>query len=318
MTRATTAWALRDGKPEKLATSAIDLEKDLEDWIVAEPGLLEPGLRILARQLRTASGPLDLLAVDTKERLVVIELKRAMAYRDAIAQVLDYASWVATQDAGDLLNEIKGSRELYNLTPAEPPAWDVDVPPRMLVAGTGADEALNRIIDHLTQHDLPINGVLFDVCESSGTKILVRSAVLSDDEVDTRSRSGRGGSEELLWVRADSAGTRAHVSDILGAWTQATGRKTRPETRYWTLPAKDRGRRTAARLYPNDDGGGPGGWFEFVINTVAEDVGKEKESLAVVLEGGWFPVESAVHAAKITDLIKRLYAEEVDGDGSEK
>jgi RecB family endonuclease NucS len=69
MKRATTAWALRDGKPEKLATCAIDLEKYLEDWIVAEPGLLEPGLRILARQLRTASGPLDLLALDAKRGL---------------------------------------------------------------------------------------------------------------------------------------------------------------------------------------------------------------------------------------------------------
>lgn len=311
MTRATTAWALRNGKPEKLATSAIDLEKDLEDWIVAEPGLLEPGLRILTRQLRTASGTLDLLAVDAKDRLVVIELKRAIAYRDAIAQVLDYTSWVATQDAGDLLNQIKGSRESHNINPTEPPAWDINVPPRMLVAGTGADEALNRIVDHLTKHDLPINGVLFDVCEADGTKILVRSAVLSDDEVDTRSGTGRG-SEELLWVRADSAGTRAHVSDILAAWTETTGRKTRPETRYWTLPAKDRGRRTAARLYPNDDGGGPGGWFEFIINTVAEDVNRGNEALADALKNGWFPVNSADEAAKIIALIKWLYGESGD------
>jgi hypothetical protein len=248
----------------------------------------------------------------------VIELKRAMAYRDAIAQVLDYASWVATQDASHLLNEIKASRELYNLIPAEPPEWDVDVAPRMLVAGTGADEALNRIVDHLTKHDLRINGVLFDVCEANGTKILVRSAVLSDDEVDTRSRPGRGGSEELLWLRAESAGTRAYVSDILAAWTEATGRKTRPETRYWTLPAKDRGRRTAARLYPNDDGGGPGGWLEFVLNTVAVDVGKEEESLTQILNDGWFPVNSAADAAKIIDSIKRLYAANLESDGSEK
>jgi RecB family endonuclease NucS len=89
--RATSAWQISpEGQPQKLLPGAIELEHAFENWIIAEPDLLEPGLRVVARQLQTESGPLDLLCLDDSGRLVVVELKRDSAYRVALAQALDY------------------------------------------------------------------------------------------------------------------------------------------------------------------------------------------------------------------------------------
>ena len=62
------------------------------------PDLLMDGLTLIGRQVSTDGGPLDLLGIDADGRLVVFELKRGTLTRDAVAQVLDYASGLATLD----------------------------------------------------------------------------------------------------------------------------------------------------------------------------------------------------------------------------
>ncbi|MBW7959678.1 MAG: DUF91 domain-containing protein [Candidatus Promineofilum sp.] len=73
-------------------------EQDLEDWLEHNPDVLTDGepLLVIRRQLGSpSSGTLDLLALDSDGNVVVIELKRGKAPRDAIAQALEYAAWVA-------------------------------------------------------------------------------------------------------------------------------------------------------------------------------------------------------------------------------
>lgn len=50
--------------------------EELEPILVANPELLEEGLRIVSHQLATPTGPLDILAVDDEGALVIIELKK--------------------------------------------------------------------------------------------------------------------------------------------------------------------------------------------------------------------------------------------------
>ena len=73
-------------------TPGIGPERDLEDALAAQPELLMPGLRLVARQLETGAGPLDLLGVDSYGQLVLFELKRDRLRREVVAQALDYAS----------------------------------------------------------------------------------------------------------------------------------------------------------------------------------------------------------------------------------
>ena len=57
-----------------------ETEHLLEDLLVASPQLLEPGLKLIGRQVPTDGGPLDLLGVDQDGRITVFELKRGHAY----------------------------------------------------------------------------------------------------------------------------------------------------------------------------------------------------------------------------------------------
>lgn len=87
-------WALDgDSKVTPLASrDQTDTESLLEETLVRNPDLLIPGLRLVGRQTPTDGGSLDLLGVDEDGRLVVFELKRGTLSRDAVAQIIDYAS----------------------------------------------------------------------------------------------------------------------------------------------------------------------------------------------------------------------------------
>ena len=87
-------WAL-DGESNVTPLASKDqtaTESLLEETLVRNPDLLIPGLRLVGRQTPTDGGPLDLLGVDEDGRLVVFELKRGTLSRDAVAQIIDYAS----------------------------------------------------------------------------------------------------------------------------------------------------------------------------------------------------------------------------------
>lgn len=54
-------------------------EKHLQDWLIKHPEVLGEGFRIVAREYQTGEGPVDLLAVDGKNKPIAIEVKRVAA-----------------------------------------------------------------------------------------------------------------------------------------------------------------------------------------------------------------------------------------------
>ena len=95
-------WSVEDDIPRRVSRGGVGLEKQLEDWIARDASLLADGLTIVGRQVHLDDGFLDLLAIDWRDRWVVIELKRERLYRDALAQALDYASSIARIGAAEL------------------------------------------------------------------------------------------------------------------------------------------------------------------------------------------------------------------------
>lgn len=189
-------WHIASDGPSKLTASSLDLEQQLETWIEREPSLLENGLRIIGRQVSTDAGPLDLLALDPQDRLVVIELKRGKLRREAVAQALDYAACVATmsnaqifdifqQHAAKLLSEGRQASE-----GAVPGGDDDDAAGetrevRIFVVGTGRDAGIDRIMEFLSQRSqIPISAVTFEVFQLiDGQQVLVRQ--LTDVELES-------------------------------------------------------------------------------------------------------------------------------------
>ena len=85
--------ASKAAKPVE-STNRMETEALLEELLVRNPDMLMPGLMLVGRQTPTDSGFLDLLGVDGDGRLVVFELKRERLTRDAVAQAIDYCSWL--------------------------------------------------------------------------------------------------------------------------------------------------------------------------------------------------------------------------------
>jgi len=69
-------------------------EADMQEALAQNPDLIEPGLRVLNRELLVESGGIDLYAQDREGRYVVVELKRGRATQDAVSQLARYVSSV--------------------------------------------------------------------------------------------------------------------------------------------------------------------------------------------------------------------------------
>lgn len=82
----------------------FSLERDLQQALRQHLGQLEPGL-VLAdggQERSVASGRIDILARDPRERLVVIELKAVKAPRDAVGQVLAYMGDIQAETGAEV------------------------------------------------------------------------------------------------------------------------------------------------------------------------------------------------------------------------
>ena len=65
-------------------------EEDMQRAILLEPSLIEPGLKPITYEKRVEPGFVDVYARDREGRLVVIEIKRKTAGRDAVLQLHKY------------------------------------------------------------------------------------------------------------------------------------------------------------------------------------------------------------------------------------
>ena len=195
-------WKISDGDELREVTqSRLDLEERLEDWLVRDISILDPGLLVIGRQVETVGGPADLLCIDGAGDLVVIELKRDRTPREVIAQALDYGSWVK-----DLSNErITSLAEAYlpeTLEDAFTRKFGSDLPEtlngnhKLLVVGSDIDSRSERIIKYLSEtHGVNINAATFQYFNmGDGSELLARLFLLEPSDVELQSRT-RGSSK---------------------------------------------------------------------------------------------------------------------------
>ena len=141
----------------------METEALLESTLVKNPDLLMPGMKLVGRQTQTSSGPLDLLGVDRDGKLVVFELKRGRLSRDAVAQIIDYASdldsknldalakHIADNSGGDGIEKIEDFEAwYYDHTEAE--SLESLRPMRLFLVGLGADERTERMVRFLADN----------------------------------------------------------------------------------------------------------------------------------------------------------------------
>ena len=80
--------------------------RDIQEWVSANPGILDDGLLIIGKEFSgfdRTNERLDLLAVDIDGKLVVIELKRDHTGSDAHWQAIKYASYLHRARREDII-----------------------------------------------------------------------------------------------------------------------------------------------------------------------------------------------------------------------
>lgn len=209
----TALWHVENNKSHPLQESGFDLEKQLEDWIEDNPGLLRGGLTIVGRQFQTDSGPIDLLALDPAGRWVIIELKAGAVRRGTIAQAIDYAACIIQMSTEDLHMRVK--QYLSSQKPAVPDPFpkeqdgDGDREVMMIVVGKGREPGLDRMVELLAnRYQFPISVVSYEVFElGNGERIILRE--LTDADYKTPAKPGKkhqAPSLDELCLKADHNG----------------------------------------------------------------------------------------------------------------
>jgi len=123
--------------------------KELESLLVANPDVIEQGLKVISHQLKTDSGPLDILAVDSKGTLVVIELKNE-ASEGHLDQGLRSYDWCRQNIS--LISQVYSGKN--RIAP--------NSPPRLMLIAPSFPETVRRISKYI---DVELNLVEYHAFE---------------------------------------------------------------------------------------------------------------------------------------------------------
>ena len=209
---------------ERTGTEAL-----LEDILVRNPDMLMPGLELVGRQLPTANGYLDLLGVDSEGRLVVFELKREKLRREAVAQAVDYASWLDTQDDTELQTLITrnsgrdGIAKIENFEEWYDDRWESLEslrPIQVVLVGLGADEPTRRMADWLAAKGLDIDLLTF-LGYRHGDRMLLARQLESGDEARKQGRRARNTSRPTAESLRDETESKVDEYEMRDWWPDA-------------------------------------------------------------------------------------------------
>lgn len=93
-------------KPANFTLLNLKERYDIQEWIEKNPDILGEDLLIISKELVIGSGiRLDLLAIDRKANLVIIELKRDVSGSDVEWQAIKYASYCSSFLTADIIKK---------------------------------------------------------------------------------------------------------------------------------------------------------------------------------------------------------------------
>jgi hypothetical protein len=190
----------------------MDSEQRLEDVLAKDIRVADSGWLLIGRQVPTAFGKfIDLLAIDSEGRLVVLELKKNRTPREVVAQLLDYGSWIRGLDDDDIAaifesfvtKHLKGGKtpsldevfcDRFNVS-AMPE--ELNSAHKLVLVASGLDDSSERIITYLAEeYGVSINAVFFRVFRDGENEYLSRAWLADPDQVDAKVEAKR---EKLPW-----------------------------------------------------------------------------------------------------------------------
>ena len=195
-------WKIESNGVVKINKKPLDYEHRLEKWLIEDISILSPNLAVIGSQIITPYGKkIDILAMNSVGELIIIELKRDKTYREVIAQILDYATWIKDLDYDDLNNilnqygksEHKDIEDFFS-DKFEKDAEDIEFNSdhKMIVVGSDIDDSTVRIINYLAKepYSVNINAVNFNYFkDSDGREFLAQAFIMPEENITEESRS---------------------------------------------------------------------------------------------------------------------------------
>ena len=178
----TAIWKV-GAQPEALSESSLAKEQFLEDMIVATPALLSDEWMLIGRQEDTGfGGRVDLLAIAPDASLVLIELKRDRTPREVVAQAIDYAGWVEKLKAEDIAAIYSRFAPGHSLANDFRQRFGQDLNEenlnqshQIIVVAASLDPSTERIVAYLSDRDIPINVLCFQVFTHDSGQLFSRA-----------------------------------------------------------------------------------------------------------------------------------------------
>lgn len=217
MTRKIMAWRIVDLETvEKLVHVRPDYERHLENWITQDPSIISEDLILIGRQRQTRFGTIvDLIGVNRHGDLVLIELKRNKTSREMIAQALEYATWasgLSYKEVIEIADDYLGSEDaleeaFYEKFGQELPDT-LNQAQQIVLVALSIKESTAAVVEYLSDNfGVAINAIGLSMVEVDGAKVLLRDAVIEQDESTppaTRKRAKKPTVEELLEKAKDA------------------------------------------------------------------------------------------------------------------
>ena len=224
----------------------IELESHLESWLENSPWALvqeEPilwiGRQTSANVEESTIFP-DLLGVDSEGNLVIVELKRSIAPREIVAQLLEYAAW-AEELSDEQIHEVaeayfQTAKKEMTLQGAfsemfDSEMFDNEMPVlnrrlRLFVVAEEIPGAVLRVCRFLrTSHGMDINCLTVSTFQTgSGEKIVNTEAKVGDESIIAPKAARQNASQLPRW-----SGDKPAREAVLEAVQELTGKDTKVE-----------------------------------------------------------------------------------------
>jgi hypothetical protein len=197
-----------DGKFKEYVQTPFQVQHEeaiLESWLESNPdGIVEDGkLLIIGRQVSTNLGSvIDLLALDRRGDVVVVELKRDRTPRDTLAQALEYVSFVEPLDSeqleailrsylnDDSLSLAEHHREHFELASDKAVAFNKDQ--RIVIVGQKVTNEIRQTASFLRAKGVRVTCVEFSFFLSSGGTRLISQDIVVGRELTKPDRIASG------------------------------------------------------------------------------------------------------------------------------